>query len=461
MTTLYAKDKSVWGVLYHVACSLTRPTEPGATVYVPNADAPSSLGVSVQDFSYTEVVTAFIGNRFMVPGIEMVSTQSETTRIVQTSTNSGILLLMRGSLMLAGLSVSKVDADQIMGVYTDHAEAPVRTDGWHTPIANGLVPISGYPPDQEARNQDLMDLFKMSAYMDKRVLQGNAHGPVFQSLRDAMEHLRVQLGVTEYEMLEKNLALADQLITKGINKTLDTIQSLESLEPSQYPERLYATSSTKEGIRQYFQNVDKQVRQFFENIWALGMGLISSPDTPSPENYSWPAPTKISTQPGPLTVFYEATSGYLECLRYEAEQNMVYRLARSYGSFVSGIEVDMLSVSTLVIMVSFFHAAPANPSAAVVAGGKIIFRRFDLIPAVLDYFVVRSGPTIALLADKGKGGLGFAAGAIVSVGTQTVLYVMKKTAESTLYVTGYLAATVAAALFIYTSNTNKRRKTAN
>ena len=206
MTTLSAKDKSVFGVLYHVACSLTRPSnEPGATVYIPNADVPSMVGVSVQDFSFTEVVTSFIGNRFMVPGIEMVNTQSqsETTRIVQTRTNSGILLLMRGSLMLAGLCVSKVDAKEIMGVYTDHAEAQVRTDGWHVPVANGLVSISRYLPDQEARSQDLIDFYKMAAYMDTKALQGNDFGPVFESLKEAMEHLTVQLGVEEYEMLKQ------------------------------------------------------------------------------------------------------------------------------------------------------------------------------------------------------------------------------------------------------------------
>jgi len=190
--------------------------------------------------------------------------------------------------------------------------------------------------------------------------------------------------------------------------------------------------------------------------------LVANPENPnSPENSSWPAPTKIGTQPGPLTVFYTAASGFVECLRVEAEQNMVYRLMRSYASQVSEMEVDILSVSTAVAMVSLFHTLPVSPSAAIVVGARTIFRRFDVMPVALNYFVVRSGPTVALLTDKGMSGIGFVAGAIASAGTQTVAYMLRKTAAAGLYVTGYLAATVAAGFFIYsTSSTSKKRKSA-
>ena len=131
---------------------------------------------------------------------------------------------------------------------------------------------------------------------------------------------------------------------------------------------------------------------------------------------------------------------------------------RAYVSKASEMEVAMLSVSTAVVMVSFFHVLPPSPSAAVlVVGARTLFRRFDVVPVAMNYFIVQSRPTVALLADKGVRGVMLVAGAIMSAATSTVTYFLRKTAETGLYVAGYLAATVAAGVFIYSTN-RKRNK---
>ena len=177
----------------------------------------------------------------------------------------------------------------------------------------------------------------------------------------------------------------------------------------------------------------------------------------NPDNPLWPAPTQIGTKPGPLTLFYTAASGYVECLRVEAEQNVVYRLMRAAVSKSSEMQVDMLSVSTAVVMVSFFHVLPPSPSVVLVVGARTLFRRFDVVPVALNYFIVQSRPTVALLVDKGSRGVMIVAGATMSAATSTVTYFLRKTAETGLYVAGYLAATVAAGMLIYSTKRKRNR----
>ena len=130
---------------------------------------------------------------------------------------------------------------------------------------------------------------------------------------------------------------------------------------------------------------------------------------------------------------------------------------RSYVSYASAMEVDMVSVGTGVILISFFHVLPPSPSTLLVAGARTIFRRFDVVPVALNYLIVQSRPTVALLVDKGSRGVMLVAGATMSAATQTVTYMLRKTAETSLYVAGYLAATVAAGVLIYSSKRKRKR----
>ena len=51
----------------------------------------------------------------------------------------------------------------------------------------------------------------MAAYIDKRVLEGNAYGPMFDSMSEAMEHLKSILNIDQMKMFEQNMTIVNQL----------------------------------------------------------------------------------------------------------------------------------------------------------------------------------------------------------------------------------------------------------
>jgi hypothetical protein len=156
-TTTSLSSKSVFNVLYHVACSLTRPSQSGIpiTLYKPPTDT-SSLSFNLREFVYKDIDTIDYGGskiRFDPLGVDNTynHNQAQTIRLVQTSSfaiaESGLIFLMKGSVILSAL-MSFADGSDVRAIYTSKVQTNNAGNSFHTPNP-GLVPLTDFNPEPD------------------------------------------------------------------------------------------------------------------------------------------------------------------------------------------------------------------------------------------------------------------------------------------------------------------------
>ena len=369
--------------------------------------------------------------------------------MVQTS-NNGILWLMKGSIILAGVMAS-ADGTTVQAVYTDKDDPPIRTDGWHTPAVNGRIPITRYISDQEKRSQDLIDYYKMAAYIDKRVVKNGLYGPFVGPLNEAMAVLKTKMEPDQYDKVIKDMSVAREFIKK----------SHGLLDETEFPEPTYTLVQDPSNI----PDTHEDFRAFIEDE----------------SHIEWPPHTRIDVSSlstidlkGILTLFYETAEGLIETIRFEAEYNLVYVMFRSAASAVSNMDVDIVCISTVTTAIGFTYftsvvkptVVPSTAMTTTTIGVGHVFRRFDVMPFMrngVQYMVVKTGENIKLISTQAYKGTMYVAGAIITGVGNTVKYVFRKSAETSVYIAGYVIATLTAGLVLYTwsefdSRSKKKRK---
>ena len=448
-------SKSIFGAFYHIVSSLTRkPPAPGTTImYAPTVDTiPDTLNVLIKDYVFKDIDTSYTGDKtmFMVSGMTtMIDTQSNQIRMVQTA-NNGMLWLMKGSIVLAGVMAS-ADGTTVQAVYTDKEDPPIRTDGWHTPAVNGRIPISRFISDQDKRSQDLIDYYKMAAYIDKRVVKNGLYGPFVGPLHEAMALLKTKMEPDQYNKAIKDMSVARDFIHK----------SHGLLDETEFPEPTYTLVPDPSNI----PDTHNDVRDFIEDE----------------SHIEWPQHTRIDVSSpstidlkGIFTFFYETAEGLLETMRFEAEYNLLYVMFRSAASTVSNMDVDIVCISTVTTAIGFTYltsvvkptVVPSTAMTTTTIGVSHVFRRFDVMPFMrngVQYMAVKTGENIKLIATHAYTGTMYVAGAILTGVGNTAKYVFRKSAETSVYIAGYVIATLTAGIALYTwsefdSRSNKKRK---
>jgi hypothetical protein len=353
---------------------------------------------------------------------------------------------MKGSSLLSTLVVNAAGSG-VSALYQNDQPEKKRED-WHIPYnSNGLVPITRYMPNQYEESQSVIDFYSMAAYHDDRVLNNNPYGDVYETSLEVLLEIDKLLTKMQADIVRANITLADDLV--------DAVTLLETDVPSS----LYHTSTDVTEILKYVSDDDEIARRVLEPPSA---DIVSSSEDP------WPEPTLLDTGAGLPIYFYRAASGLLECMRVDAESNMIYRLTR--GVIDNIPEVTITGVSMVVLGVSVLNTLStmdvmtqmSTPmSTQLVSATTSIATQFVFTPMVDSgkYILAEGRNTAILLARNSVGALYKVAGYTAPVVGNGALYFMRRTAESSVYVAGYLAAALTTAKLVYSSTgTTKRRR---
>jgi hypothetical protein len=172
-------------------------------------------------------------------------------------------------------------------------------------------------------------------------------------------------------------------------------------------------------------------------------------------------PTALDEGPGMITMFYTGMTGYLECLRVNIEENVVYRLARDTVDYMG---VNIVTVSLSAIGISIIHAMDSPGStqsntAVAIAAERAYYVIAPYVAGMMDYMVVQSKNSVSLLYNQGGKAFVFVAGAVVTGAKEAIVYVFRKTADMGYQVAGIVLGVVGTIVTAYIStNTNKKRK---
>jgi hypothetical protein len=377
--------------------------------------------------------------------VETREIRTNTIRLVQSGTSNGLLFLVRGSALLSTLVVT-ADGSGVSALYQNDQQQ-VKSEEWHIPhSSNGLVPVM-YMPDQFEKSRSVIDYYSMAAYQDDRVLNNNPFGGEYKDILEVLLEIDKLLTKMQSDIVRTNITLADDLV--------DVVTLLET----DVPTSLFHTSTDVTEILKFVPDDDEIARRIFE-----------SPSTDISSEEPWPEPTILDTGPGLPTYFYRAASGLLECMRVDAESNMIYRLTRSVIDNVP--EVTITGISMAVLGVHILALASSLPTTDVMVQTPMstqlasattsLATQFVFTPMVDSgkYVLARGRDTVALLAKNSAGALYRVAGYTVPAIGDGMLYFVRKTAEGSMYVAGYLVAALTTAIFVYSTSarSTKRRK---
>lgn len=195
-TTVSATDRSMFSFLFQVAASILDPSRPSqSALYAPPLDMSSKLGVVIQDLTFLT--------------LKAVGVAGATVRVVQTSTNSGIMYLLRGPILLSALFVPQANSQTIV-------EADLTETGLIESLPS-LDPITGVDlyklPDPQPvfPYQNLIELFTLANTVGRTILDRNSFGPVFDTREQMTEYLKETLDSTQYENFLANLEISDEV----------------------------------------------------------------------------------------------------------------------------------------------------------------------------------------------------------------------------------------------------------
>jgi hypothetical protein len=380
--------------LFHLACTVSRKdTGKNDILYVPDADSiPESIPVHIAEHTFLDMQSPYTGPKtsLFIAGMAMIAgaVLSTQTRIVQTSSNNGVLLLMRGPLVLMGLVAAETIQEQIHGVYSDTEYELVTR-----------------------RGTDLLEYYRMTAYIDRKKAI-DAGYRFSASQQEALFELRKILRPEDYAKAEQIFLYRD-FVQKNH----------ESIMQAEFSDALYA--STNDALKIPVESV--HLRQYIE-------GSSHIPDNMGPH----PTPLDISEAKSYKTIFYEAAVGYVEALHYEVTSNYLYLFCKSAGTTISEMDIDVVGVSLAatagagyVYLTTRQSPVPAaGVLVPITAGVQAHLRRFDIMPMVSG-IVVRTGDNINWLAQGTTDGVYYVAAAVTSVVGTGVNYVWQKTINTT------------------------------
>ena len=141
--------------------------------------------------------------------LKAVGVAGATVRVVQTSTNSGIMYLLRGPILLSALFVPQANSQTIV-------EADLTETGLIESLPS-LDPITGVDlyklPDPQPvfPYQNLIELFTLANTVGRTILDRNSFGPVFDTREQMTEYLKETLDSTQYENFLANLEISDEV----------------------------------------------------------------------------------------------------------------------------------------------------------------------------------------------------------------------------------------------------------
>ena len=371
-------DKMAFGVLYHLAVSLSRQSS-DKTLYVPDFDIPPSVATTARDFVYRDV--DFASNQvldnlvFQPTGRNLLSadsTQLQKTvlQIVQTQANSGVLYLMKGPTILSAL-VASADGATVHGIYTSSAAPPTTRAPWFL-SPKGFIPIDPRTqriptrfnpvtaeeglarlPSGGQIDQNLMEYFTIGDFIDKSITGNRAFGKYFESQVDAFVEIQKILPKGKFNMLVSNLNLAEMFIANRTGEKL-TPAANDVITKDTKVEILAVTDDVV--TRGFFEQLyDAIVGQPVDDDDITSMAAIDRADAAASSNISLVPSTHANlsyiydkTLP---SFFYRNATGALECVTVDEEQGMAYRLTRDdVLNEVVGVAKLLLEVAAVSLL---------------------------------------------------------------------------------------------------------------
>jgi hypothetical protein len=394
--TVKLESVDAFRALFHIASSVARrDTGSNNVLYAPDFPTiPLTVPVHLSDHVFIDLPSEYAGPKttLLLAGMALLgSSMGSQTRIVQTS--SGLLLLMRGVLVIMGLVA--VESSQIRGIYSDIADETITH-----------------------RGQDVLDDFRVATYIDRQ--KAIDMGYRISSQQEALYELRRILQPSQYAAAEKIFLYRD-----FVQKNHESIIQSEFSDSA-------------------FDRTDDALKIPVDQTF-LRQHIQDSGREPDPH----PTPIDLSRSKSYTTLFYEGVSNYVEALHYEVSSNYLYLMCQSVGSTISNMDVDVIGVSlaatagaTYVYLTT--RQTPSSVSTGILvpvsAGIHTQLRRFDIMPLV-NSVVVRTGDNIKWLAQGATDGAYYAAAAVTSAAGAGVNYVWRKTVNAT--------ASVAQSVMIY------------
>jgi hypothetical protein len=413
--------------LFHLVSAISRkdtkaPIDSVAQ-YVPDMqDVPKFINVNMHEHTFFDLQTPartdgpFAKTSLLIAGMSIVvgGVFADKTRIVQTSSNSGLLLMMRGALILLGLVAADSQKEQIHGVYSDTQDEIVT-----------------------ARTQNLIDFFRMTSFISRRTAEDKNYR-ISPSLEDALSEIKKTLQPEDYDKIPQLIAHRDFIRANH-----------EVVRQEEYNNDIYSKTNNPLDIP-----VGTDLRGWIEGSTSL-----------SADDLLGPHPTRLDAYATPYsTWFYEGINGLIEGLHHEAESNMLYCLFRSVGSSVSNMDVDIIALGLgASVGAGFMYLTTrSNPSGSVVAVipvGHALdqLRRFDIIPSGHSV-LVKTSTSLKWLAKKSGDALYYISGAVVSGAGSGVQYIFRKTASTSMFLAGYVLAAIGTGMALYTLSPRKRRR---
>jgi hypothetical protein len=404
--------------LFHIANAVIRQdTGTNNVLYAPDVpDIPLTVPVCLSEHTFIDLSSEYTGPKtsLLLAGMALVAgTVSSQTRIVQTSNNNGLLLLMKGALVIMGLVAA--ESSQIRGVYSDSTGEEITH-----------------------RGQDVLDDFRMASYIDRQKAI-DAGYRISGSQQEALYELRRILKPEQFEAAEKVFLYRD-FIKKNH----------ESIIQHECSGTVFDRTNDVMEIP-----VDQTLlRQHIE-------GSAHMPDGLGPH----PTVLDISGSKSYTTLFYEGVSNYLEALHYEVTSSNLYLLCQSAGSAVANMDVDIVGMSLAATAGAGYvymttRQGPTNPvSTGIIAtvGVQTHLQRFEIMPMVSG-IVVRTGDNIKWLAQGTTDGVYNVVAAVSSVAGAGVSYIWRKTVSTTVSVAQsvILYAVGAGAIVLFMTGKRKR-----